>query len=187
MRFSSSRKGFGIAELVVVLAIIGLIIAVVMVNVSNVRKQARNKERIAALDQLALALRLYKDANGVYPPPGCSVVPGSKWTSPGPGSATWYQECETYISGLVPDYLPALPKDPLSSIENGESRGFLYTTNGARTEFKILAHFGAEVASNLQLGTDHARCPASCATCGDAVTTHSGYTYGIYSSGLACN
>jgi len=61
------RKSFTLVELLMVIAIIGILSAVVIVNVSQARLAARDSQRIADLASIQLALEKYKSANGHYP------------------------------------------------------------------------------------------------------------------------
>lgn len=62
--FCIHKKGFTIVELLVVIAIIGIIASVVMVSVQEAKKKSRDTARIAEIDQIQVALRIYTDMNG---------------------------------------------------------------------------------------------------------------------------
>ncbi len=176
--YTPSYRGFSLAQLVVVIAIIALLSSVVLANLSEQKKKSRDAQRISDLQQLQLALRLYKDANGEYPAMGCGTFNGNKWSSPGPGDAVYYSSCDVYITGLVPDYISVLPRDP--SMENNNNVGFLYRSNG--TDYKLLTHATAEKGV-ITKGSPFARCPASC---GDQFTHCSQASYSVYSAGASC-
>lgn len=170
----STKKGFSLVEILVVIAVIGLLTSIIFFSIQKVRAVARDNQRIANLEQMKLALRLYKDKYGRYP----NTCADSKWNGPGPGTATWYEQCSIYAINLAPNFIPTLPQDPIS--ENDPDNGFLYTVNTAGSEYKLLVH--ATVETNIVYkGEPYARCPASCSE------SHcSQNTYAIYSPGAAC-
>jgi prepilin-type N-terminal cleavage/methylation domain-containing protein len=61
------KLGFTLLELMVVIAIIGILAAVVTANLSDSKRLARDKEKIATLSQIVLSLGIYKDKNNQYP------------------------------------------------------------------------------------------------------------------------
>lgn len=74
------KFGFTLAELLVVLAVIGLLLASVMAIFSNSRARARDSRRVADMDTLQKALALYLSITDQYPqaagPPG-EVINGA--------------------------------------------------------------------------------------------------------------
>ncbi|MCR4274505.1 MAG: prepilin-type N-terminal cleavage/methylation domain-containing protein [Candidatus Campbellbacteria bacterium] len=105
------NRGFTIIELLVVIAIIGILSAVVLVSISIAREKARDAQRVANINQIAIAIALYETDNGV--PPGES---GVEYVN---GKPEW-------IPGLAPKYIPSVPSDP---IDAGEHK-FHYSRNG---------------------------------------------------------
>jgi type II secretion system protein G len=94
--FSSRRsvRGFSLVELLVVVAIIGVLTAIVMTSLSGAKQKARDSKRAADLKSIQLALSLYYADNGMYP----KNIYGTGASAPD--------------SGLAPTYLPTVPKDP---------------------------------------------------------------------------
>jgi prepilin-type N-terminal cleavage/methylation domain-containing protein len=90
------EKGFTLIELIVVVAIIGILAATVLVNTNKARESARLARAIKETSAIATAIQLYMDDNGgVYPadvsrglPPGLEpyLGPGSWPSGPWPGS-----------------------------------------------------------------------------------------------------
>lgn len=60
-------RGFTLIELLVAIAIIAILSAIVIANITDIRATSRDKVRIAELEQVALALEVYKEAHGHYP------------------------------------------------------------------------------------------------------------------------
>ncbi len=62
-----SRSGFTLIEMLVVVAIIGLLSSIILVGLGDVRKDARDTRRIADIRQLQNALEIYYSSNQSYP------------------------------------------------------------------------------------------------------------------------
>lgn len=65
-----SKKGFTLLELIVVIAIIGLLAAIVLASVNSARMKARNGRRIAEVKHYITAIELAYDKYGSYPNDG---------------------------------------------------------------------------------------------------------------------
>lgn len=64
----SRKKGFTIVELLLVVALIGIIVSIVIVAYTGITASARDTARIAKLNDLNIAIKDYYKANGQYPP-----------------------------------------------------------------------------------------------------------------------
>lgn len=93
------NKAFTLLELLVVIAVIGILASVVMVSLSNSKTKARDAKRKTDLNQLAQAMELYGyDNNGSY-------MGSWGWAGNyGPGSLL-------DVPGLTPTYIPKVPND----------------------------------------------------------------------------
>lgn len=109
------KRGFTIIELLVVVAIIGLLAAVIMTALSSAQIGARDSRRLGDVNQLHKAFELYGiDNGGRYPVPGASP----------------YYLAD--VAGLAPAYIQAVPKDPLEDTA-GAGNDYRYYTDGTRT------------------------------------------------------
>ena len=84
IKYKLNRRGFTLIELVMVLAIAGLLITMIFVALSQVQKSRRDAQRKADLDKVVVQLNSYSHQNnGVYP-----LAFGAFWSS-------------SYVTGLV--------------------------------------------------------------------------------------
>ncbi len=67
MRKKKSYRGFSLVELIAVIGILALLASVVLFNLQEAKKNARDAQRLSDLQQIQLALRVYKDTHGNYP------------------------------------------------------------------------------------------------------------------------
>jgi len=108
------EKGFTLLEMLVVIAIIGLLASIMMLSVSRARQKARDVRRIGDIEQLQKLLELYAhdhqdDAPYEYPSGGnaiCSVHEGDD-------DICWVSNAGSWIPSLIlQGYATVLPQDP---------------------------------------------------------------------------
>lgn len=63
------KTGFTLIELMVSIAIIGIISVIVVINIGNTRAKSRDATRMRHMQEISRALGLYISANSVYPNP----------------------------------------------------------------------------------------------------------------------
>lgn len=106
--FVSQRpRGFTLVEVLFVAAIVAILSSVVVMNISESRERSRDVQRKSDIENLQLALRLYKDAEGAYPG-ATSTSPYDDGVLVGDGGA---------FDTALADYLTGTIRDPLGRDE----------------------------------------------------------------------
>jgi len=126
------QKGFTIIEMLIVVSIIAMLTAILVPVLDDSAKSSRDARRAADLKSVQSALAAYKREKGVYP-----STNGQWWGDAPSYGGKDYQGAKAYIPGLVPTYMPSLPRDPDARYPVGQ-QGYLYKSNG--TDYKFLAH-----------------------------------------------
>src|SRR4030067_2886002 len=100
-RIQTARFGFTLIEVLVVIAIVGILAAAVVIAINPLKRiaQAHDAQRKSNLGSIARALQVYYAEKLFYPDPGPALQADST-------------EGIDWIPGLRPDYLKNLPKDP---------------------------------------------------------------------------
>jgi prepilin-type N-terminal cleavage/methylation domain-containing protein len=105
------KKGFTLAELLIVVLIIAILSVVVIVSFDKARKSSRDSKRMSDLASVSSAVRMYQVQNLYYPPNAVSPVAPCyfAYDSNRSGQSGWSSNC---ISGMVPSFIQVLPTDP---------------------------------------------------------------------------
>lgn len=99
-------KGFTLVELLVVMAIIGILAALVVGNFRTTQLKARDAQRKSDLKQLAASLELYFNDYGRYPASAGTLIAGCPTTTQTAcswGSGTFTDGQTTYMKTMVRD------------------------------------------------------------------------------------
>lgn len=122
------RKGFTLIELLIVIAIIGILAALVLTNLNSARERARDVRRKSDLDGIAKSLRLYYSDNSSFPDDNGGSIGSCGGTCAWGGSFTNAAGTTVYMSHL--------PLDPSSSA--GSDIAYQYWSDGSDT-FALVA------------------------------------------------
>ncbi len=96
-----NQQSFTLIELLIVVAIIGILAAIIIVSLTSASARARDAQRIAQMKEIQNALSEYYIQNGSYPP--CAVT----WCVSQSGQNSWFQDA---LQPLVTQgFLTALP------------------------------------------------------------------------------
>ncbi|MCF7816022.1 MAG: type II secretion system GspH family protein [Candidatus Pacebacteria bacterium] len=120
MRFlSSSKRAFTLVEILIVMAVIGILSTIVMSNLQEGRKSARDSQRKSDLQQIQLAMRAYRDAESTSEHPSFAA---GDLIGDGLGFDSVFSG---YVTGNI--------KDPLDRDEYHYYYDSSYTCNGVNT------------------------------------------------------
>jgi len=102
-----SKFGFSLIESLVVIAIIGLRSTLSVLAINSARVKARDTKRKADLRNIKVALELYYNDNGVYPPAGGCAYGSNCYVYSTAGN--------NWIPALA-SYMPKQPLDPINNL-----------------------------------------------------------------------
>ncbi len=145
MKHKSNQSGFTLIEILVVVAIIGVLANTILVAFTQTRAKARDARRKADLNTLQKAVENYFTTNNGYPctdrTPGNGTCTGAIdfWGAHGvcpPSQTHGFSGPSGYIPGLTPSFVGNLPDDPKPS--DGDCAGYAYKSDGMN--YKIISN-----------------------------------------------
>lgn len=133
------RNGFTLVELMVVIAIFGLLIMIVVMNISSARKSSRDAQRKADLNTIRIALQTYKEKYGTYPPHKSSTNCGGSdaWAnSSGTCGGEWLTTDANFYT-----ILEEVPVDPLNTGVNAglQNENYVYSYFPTTRNYNLIA------------------------------------------------
>ncbi len=117
------QAGFTIIEMLIVVTILAMLAGILIPVLEDAAKSSRDARRAADLKNVQAALESYKRVVGTYP------NTGDEWFGDMSDNGGYGYDIAGYIPNVVPDYLPALPKDPDSRYPTA-SAGYMYRSDG---------------------------------------------------------
>ncbi len=112
--FKFNKKGFTLIELLIVIAIVGVLAALLMSNFIGVRQRARDSQRKSDLRQVQSALELYRSDNSSYPVSVSNALP---------------YNCQAQMISGSTVYMQKVPCDPNNTAYN--SGKYYYNSGGS--------------------------------------------------------
>ncbi len=115
------KKGFTLVEILLVVAIIGILASIVLISLGPIQRQGRDARRLSDLRSIQSALELYYNKCGYYPGAAAPTLPCPAWVNP----ASW-GDMATALTGSSLG-INQIPNDPTS----GRTYGYLASGNGS--------------------------------------------------------
>jgi len=88
------QRGFTLIELLITVIIIGILASVVFASIGRVKEKGNNAKRVADMEQIEVALKVYRSVNPDYPDSDDGNM--------------------SNLSALLPNYIGKIPEDPLN-------------------------------------------------------------------------
>lgn len=135
------KKGFTLIELLIVIAIIGILTALILPNLAGARERARDSRRKLDFNNIQQALRLYYNDHQTFPSDMAGV-----WGA-------------SFIGDNNTTYMTLVPYDPISTDANPIS----YTYN-SRDGVSYILVAQLENKSDPDIANSQKRCPSTYAS-----------------------
>ena len=141
-----ASRAFTLIELLLVIAIIGVLSAMVLSSLGTARTKAKNTAVNSNIHQYDIALTLYFNAKGHYPDPGLNNTYYCIGNNPSPNCVG---HISATLNAALQPYIPGLPYDPASAspkyrcITGGGSGGC-----SAIEFFAYLTHLGGNTCAD---------------------------------------
>jgi len=156
-----SPSGFTLIEVLVVIAIIGILASIVLASLDTSRKKGRDARRLSDIKQIQLALEVYYDQNNSFPPNIASAA-----NSCGAGIT-----CASLLT--TPGYISVVPQDP----SNQHDYDYVPYASTAAPSTCISYHLGTSLEVNntaLQNDKDTSAPPSGMQICSATYAPASG-------------
>jgi prepilin-type N-terminal cleavage/methylation domain-containing protein len=135
-----SNKGFTLMELLIVVAIIGLLASMILVGLSSFRTRGRDARRVADVKQVQNGLEIYYAKENKYPDVQYSGIPGEG------ADISWNAMIEAIRIADIG--ITQVPQDPL-----GVSRSYAYSTEPGNPQSYVIG-VALEDLDNQAMKTD---------------------------------
>lgn len=125
------NAGFTIIEMLIVVTILAMLAGILIPVLDDAGESAREARRQSDLKNVQAALESFRRTNGLYPDTA------DAWQGDMTDNGGFGYDAAGYIPGLVPDFLPSLPKDPDGQYPTA-SEGYMYRSDGVNYKFVLL-------------------------------------------------
>lgn len=138
------QKGFTLIEILVVVAIIGLLSTVVLTSLDSARAKARDARRLVDLREVRTALENYRVENGAFP---ISTTWRGVCAAFNPSGTITRTGANGWIPNLAPRFISVLPVEAKPTDNNC----YLYRSTINGTGYIVISH--ASVETKVSAGT----------------------------------
>ena len=118
-------SGFTLIELLIVVAVIGILVAIAVPSLRNAIHRGRQKRTMADMRSVATALEAYAVDRNVYPAGSCAAGLFTTYGSP---------MSSTSLSAITPTYIANVPRI------DGWGNAFLYNVTASKTAYNIVSY-----------------------------------------------
>lgn len=170
MNGRKNKTGFTIVELIIVIAVIGVLASISLIAFTNVQNRARDTQRLADIDKLVKNIEIYLVRNDRLPPRSPSA----------PSWAYSHVYPTDYISGITGDgtELTTLPVDPRNT-SGMHYRYYVYPAGNYGCDVTRGPFYVLQVTDMESTGRPHPKNPGF-ACSGRNWSTEADYTVGGY-------
>ncbi len=134
----NNRKGFTLIELLIVVAIIGIIVAIAIPNLLNAIQRAKQKRTMGDMRSISTAVEAYAVDYNFYPASAASSQPSICFA----GTAT----LGSILTEIAPTYMKVIP------YTDGWSSWFLYANTNSAQDYCVQSN-GKDGKANGVTGT----------------------------------
>jgi type II secretion system protein G len=142
LRVSRFSKGFTLIELLIVIAIIGLLAAIVLTSLEAAKVKSRNSVRLQNIQTIGQVLEMYNIDKGHYP------ITNGWTTSCDKAGLNWIPDNTDYSWSIK--YLYITPRDPKEVCTGSSANSYAYWSDGS--SFKLMTTLEGSLAPQTQKG-----------------------------------
>jgi prepilin-type N-terminal cleavage/methylation domain-containing protein len=143
-RANKNSEGFTLVELLVVVAIVGILAALILINLNSGKQKSRDVRRVSDIRQILTAMQLYYNDNSGFPGPNSASLTGPTLTD---GSPQWSTFMQVWPNAPIPADNPSGVSDCTSTGAGTGTNQYTYTQLSGGSEYNVTFCLGATVGA----------------------------------------